>query len=82
MYPVKNYVTTGRGRHSVVYYRCRRASHNGTCDMRGVPASVLGPAVVAHLELLALEVGGIAGLAQAAEAAVRGGGPATRQAPI
>ena len=68
MYPVKNYITTKRGRHSVVYYRCRRASHDGTCDMRQVPASVLKPSVIDHLEMLELEVRGTAGLAQPAEA--------------
>jgi Recombinase zinc beta ribbon domain len=41
MYPVKNYVTTKRGRHAVLYYRCRRASHTGTCEMRQVPAAGL-----------------------------------------
>lgn len=41
MYPVKNYVTTKRGRHMLVYYRCRRASHNGTCAMRQVSAAIL-----------------------------------------
>jgi site-specific DNA recombinase len=68
MYPVKNYVTTRGGRHPVVYYRCRRASHNGTCDMPQLPAAALELAVVAELEDLQLETRRWVRLAQAAEA--------------
>src|SRR5581483_5363420 len=68
MYPVKNYVDTRRGRHPVVYYRCRRASHAGTCAMRQVPAAVLEPLVVRELRVLGLDPERVAALAAAAEA--------------
>ncbi|MPZ50970.1 MAG: hypothetical protein GEU75_17000 [Dehalococcoidia bacterium] len=68
MYPVKNYVTTKLGRHPVVYYRCRRASHNGTCDMRQVPAAILEPLLVTELEGLAFDPARLLRLAPAAEA--------------
>lgn len=50
MSAVKNYVTTKRGRHPLVYYRCRRASHKGTCDERQISAAVLEPTVIVQLE--------------------------------
>jgi hypothetical protein len=68
MYPVKKCVTTKRGRRSVIYYRCRRASHNGTCDVRQLPAATLEPVIVAELEGLGLEASRWARLAQTAEA--------------
>lgn len=68
MYSVKNYVTTRRGRHPVVYYRCRRASHTGTCDMRQLPAAILEPLVEGELRALGLDPARLAALARSAEA--------------
>ncbi|GIW07539.1 MAG: serine recombinase [Dehalococcoidia bacterium] len=72
MYPVKNYVDTRQGRRPVVYYRCRRASHAGTCAMRQVPAAVLEPLVVRELRALGLDPERLQALAGAAEAQFAG----------
>jgi len=68
MYPVKNYVTTKRGRHALVYYRCRRASHHGTCAMRQVPAAVLEATIERALSEMALDPGRRDGLTGAVRA--------------
>ena len=57
MYPVRNYVTTKEGRRPIVYSRCRRASHNGTCVMRQVTAAVLEPAGLGEPRALLLDPG-------------------------
>lgn len=46
LYPVKTYVATRQERRPLVYDRCRRASHNGTCDMRPVPVGMIEPLLV------------------------------------
>nr|MDA8218529.1 recombinase family protein [Dehalococcoidales bacterium] len=68
MHAAKNYVTTARGRYPLVYYRCRRASHNGTCTMRQVPAAALEPVVVRELRTLGLDPDRLRALAGAAKA--------------
>ena len=55
MYPVRNVIATKHGSHTLVYYRCRRASHAGTCAMRQVPASLLEPLVLQELRALRLD---------------------------
>ena len=55
MYPARNYVDTRRGRQPVVYYRCRRATHAGTCATRQVPSAVLEPLVAHELRSLGLD---------------------------
>lgn len=55
MYPVQNLVQTRQGRHALIYYRCRRASHAGTCAMHQAPASMLEPLVRQELQALGLD---------------------------
>ena len=71
MQAAKNYVTTARGRYPLVYYRCRRATHNGTCTMRQVPAAALEPMVVRELRTLGLDPERLRALAGAAKARFR-----------
>lgn len=68
MHAAKNYVTTAQGRYPLVYYRCRRASHKGTCTMRQVPAAALEPVVVRELRTLGLDSEHLRALAGAAKA--------------
>jgi site-specific DNA recombinase len=76
MYGLRNYVATKRGRYRVGYYRCRRASHNGTCAARQVPALVVERVVIDELRRLGLDrerVASLAGEAQATfDAALQG----------
>ena len=73
MYGVKNYVTTKRGRYCVRYYRCRRASHAGTCAVRQIPAAVVEPAIVRELCKLGLDRARVRGLAGEAQDAFEAG---------
>ena len=68
MHAAKAYVTTRQRRYPLVYYRCRRASHKGTCTMRQVPAAALEPAVVSELNSLGLDPERLRALAGAAQA--------------
>jgi site-specific DNA recombinase len=66
MYPVRSVVATKYGSHTLVYYRCRRASHAGTCRMRQVPAAVLEPVVARELGMLGLDAARLRSLAAGA----------------
>jgi site-specific DNA recombinase len=67
MYGIHNYVTTKRGRYEVGYYRCRRASHQGTCTARQIPAPVVERIVIEQLRRLGLDPGRVAALAGEAQ---------------
>ncbi|MDA8217217.1 MAG: recombinase family protein, partial [Dehalococcoidales bacterium] len=55
MYGVNGYVNSKSGRYCVRYYRCRRASHKGTCSAKQIPAAVIEPVVVEELRKLGLD---------------------------
>jgi site-specific DNA recombinase len=67
MYGSHSYVVTKRGRYRVGYYRCRRASHKGTCAAKQVPAPVVEHIVVDELRRLALDPQRVAALAGEAQ---------------
>jgi hypothetical protein len=66
MYGVKNYVTTKRGRYCVRYYKCRRATSMGTCEVKQIPTAVVEPVIVRELRNLSLDQDRVRGLAGAA----------------
>ncbi|MPZ50964.1 MAG: hypothetical protein GEU75_16970 [Dehalococcoidia bacterium] len=70
MYGIYNYVTTKRGRYRVGYYRCRRASHKGTCAAKQVPAAILERAVIEELCRLGLDRDRLAAVAGEAQATI------------
>ncbi len=55
MYGIRNYVNTKGGRYPLMYYRCRRASHSGTCGSKQMPAAVIEPLIRDQMRLLALQ---------------------------
>jgi hypothetical protein len=63
MYGIHSYVTSKRGRYRVGYYRCRRASHKGTCAAKQIPAPVVERIVIDELRRLALDPERVAALA-------------------
>lgn len=67
MYGVHNDVTTKRGRYQVGYYRCRRASHKGTCTAKQIPAPVVERIVIEELRRLALDPARVASRAGEAD---------------
>jgi Recombinase zinc beta ribbon domain len=69
MYGIHSYVPTKRGRYRVGYYRCRRASHKGTCAAKQIPAPVVERIVIDELRRLGLDPGRVAALAGKAQQA-------------
>ncbi|MDQ6673271.1 MAG: zinc ribbon domain-containing protein [Chloroflexota bacterium] len=54
MYGVSQYTNTKLGRYRSVYYRCRRASAQGTCSAKQIPASLIEPLLMGELWKLRL----------------------------
>lgn len=82
MYGVNGYVNSKSGRYGVRYYRCRRASHKGTCSAKQIPAAVVEPVVIEELRRLGLDqprLRSLAGEAQEAFEARMGPLPERRE---
>ena len=73
MYGIHSSVTTKRGRYRVGYYRCRRASHKGTCAAKQVPAAVVERVVIDELRRLGLDREHLTALAGEAQATLEAG---------
>jgi len=59
MYGISQYTNTKLGRYRSVYYRCRRASAQGTCSAKQIPASVIEPLLIGELWKLRLNPGAL-----------------------
>ncbi|GIW07553.1 MAG: hypothetical protein KatS3mg060_2358 [Dehalococcoidia bacterium] len=73
MYGIHSTVSTKRGSYRVGYYRCRRASHKGTCGQRQISAAVIERVVIEELGRLALDRERLVTLAGEAQGAFAAG---------